>query len=356
MSVSITQHFSRFLGMHEGLEFSRGSAGLYALLSAVADRYGYGEVILPSLCCESVALAVLYSGHKPRFSDVSPDTLSSTVDSVEAICSEKTRAVLIAHLFGIDAQMGQFDGLRRKYPDVAFIEDIAHAIGGRSDGGVLLGGQLDYTLMSFAQDKILPGDGGIILVSEGAAITAAEITKKAPCEKSLVPNGLALSLRNLVHAAGDLWRTNTDFDMASIFLPASNYYRSIIVSSGGIGDPAKLLQALESLDENRSGRIGKQQFYAEFINTAKVLPMDEAGVCWRCPILFDGVSEAQLVTTNLRKYGHNASNHYLPLHLLFGVDTCPVSEYIALRIVNLWVDEAVTEKALHETVDIVNSK
>src|ERR1700679_485643 len=50
------------LGMDGALSFARGSASLYALFAALAKRYGPGEVIIPALCCEAVALAALYAG------------------------------------------------------------------------------------------------------------------------------------------------------------------------------------------------------------------------------------------------------------------------------------------------------
>lgn len=158
--MSLANNTANLLGLRAGLSFSRGSAGLYALLSAIAKRSGAGEVIIPTLCCETVALAAIYAGHTVRFADISTETFCATPQTVEALINSRTRAVIIIHLYGINAHASGFHALRTRYPDVAFVEDIAHAFGGHDENGKLLGGSLDYTLLSFADSKIIPGDGG----------------------------------------------------------------------------------------------------------------------------------------------------------------------------------------------------
>ena len=168
--AAISDQIAKHLGMSRGLSFSRGSAGLYALLQTLSIQKGVGEVILPSLCCESVALAVIYAGHQLRFAEVSPHSLCLTPETVAPLITERTRAVIIVHLYGVDANCSSFDSLRSNNSGVVFIEDIAHAFGGRNRNGRLLGGSMDYTLLSFADSKIVAGDGGMILFSENSNI------------------------------------------------------------------------------------------------------------------------------------------------------------------------------------------
>jgi hypothetical protein len=51
-------------------EFRRGSAGLYKIFETLRDLNGPGEIVIPNLCCETVALVALCAGHKIRFADV----------------------------------------------------------------------------------------------------------------------------------------------------------------------------------------------------------------------------------------------------------------------------------------------
>lgn len=356
MKSSSVQYFSTLLKKDSGVTFSRASTGLFALLKALADKYGQGEVILPSLCCESVALAALYSGHKPRFADVSLETFAISLETVEALISKDTRAIIVVHLFGVDAKVEQFASLRRKYPDVAFVEDIAHAIGGKDGNGIFQGSHLDYTLLSFAQNKILPGDGGIILLPDESVVSAEELEQAIPNGlKAAPPSELFLSLRNLVHAVADGWRINPEYEVSSVFLPAYKYYRDVIIYSGSIVDEGLLSLAIHDLENSRLKRQQRYQFYRRAIKVAHVIPINDQGICWRCPVLFGEPASAVSATVRLRKAGLNASNHYFPLHLLFGEGECPVSEYISSRIVNLWVDDSISDGDMRDSVDIINS-
>jgi dTDP-4-amino-4,6-dideoxygalactose transaminase len=287
--------------MREALAFSRASTGLYALLVALRKRDGPGEVVLPTLCCESVALAVLYSGHSLRFCDVSAESLCMTPVTLGAVLSEKTRAVLLIHLYGVDADVRAFDSLRQAFPQAAFIEDIAHAIGGADQGGQLLGGGMDYALASFADSKILPGDGGVLLFGAEAlapALVSAEIDTAAP----------------------------------------------------------RLEQGIAGLTKNRSSRYARYLHYADRIRPgrARIPRLHAASTCWRCPLIFADGAQASALTARLRAAGIPASNHYVPLSVLFGAAACPVGENLGLRIVNLWVDEGTDLTAMNMAIDIIN--
>ncbi len=96
---------AKHLGMENGLAFARGSAALYALLANLAEKDGPGEVVIPALCCESVALAAIYAGHEPRFAEVSSESLCVTPKTIAPLLSERTRAVLVVHLYGIDVPL-----------------------------------------------------------------------------------------------------------------------------------------------------------------------------------------------------------------------------------------------------------
>ena len=356
MDQLISQRLAQFVGMHEGVSFARGSAGLYGLLSALARKDGAGEVIIPSLCCESVALAAVYAGHEVRFGDISKETLGISKDTIAPLMSSRTRAVIAVHLFGIDAEVEQFAELRRKYPSVVFVEDIAHAIGARNRMGTPLGCQLDCALLSFAADKILPGNGGMLLLAENSPVSRDDIVARIPVDAALLPQPhLSLSLRNLVHGIADSWRADSTIDGDSMFLPALQDYRDVIVCGGGIADVDLLESAVDGMEAARLARLHRHEQYRDKIDSALVFPIAGNGNCWRSPVLFDERRRAQAATRQLRVTGINASNHYFPLHLLFRVDHCPAAEDVATRIVNLWVDDSVSENLIDRTADIINS-
>lgn len=354
--MNLAQTIANILGMKTGLPFSRGSAGLYALFSAIAKKSGYGEIIIPTLCCETVALAAIYAGHEVRFADVSSETLCVTPETVEAHITSRSRAVVIVHLYGMDAQVSGFAELRSLYPEIAFIEDIAHAIGGSDEEGILLGGSLDYTIASFADSKILPGDGGVILFGSGT-LEPENLLNQIPTGASRTLNPrLALSMRNLVHAIADLWRDKKGEAMSSIFLEMIDNYRDLVVIQGSISNEKAVISGIEKLESIRQIRYKNYRKYSTGISSqgVRILSFHQGSNCWRCPLVFESDKTATNVTDALREEGIPASNHYFPLNVLFGAQSCINGENAALRIVNLWVDAKIPLDKVNRTIEIVN--
>ena len=75
-------------------EFQRGSAGLYSLFKTIRDLHGAGEIIVPNLCCETVALAALFAGHQVRFADVDEQRFCVTPSSIQNVMGPLTRAAV----------------------------------------------------------------------------------------------------------------------------------------------------------------------------------------------------------------------------------------------------------------------
>jgi dTDP-4-amino-4,6-dideoxygalactose transaminase len=347
------------LGLPEGLEFARGASALYALLRAVAERDGEGEVIVPSICCETVALAALYAGHEVRFADVSRDSLCLTPQSVTPLMSARTRAVLVVHAYGADAGAAGFMPLRAAHPGVVFVEDIAQAIGGRDSGGRLLGAGLDCALLSFARDKIVAGDGGALLFPATTRCPSVEAIRiSAPSGAVRLPQPLlAKELRDHAHAFGDRWRLTPESPTAPGLAASADRFRDLIVCAGGIANDALAVAGLDRLEVNRGRRYARYLEYRAGISRPRVrfagAPHQE-GMCWRASILFDAPADARKVTFALRSASIHASNHYVPLHLLFGGPPLPDSEFVGARIVNLWVDENAPDEMIRSAIDIIN--
>ena len=56
---------------------------------------------------------ILYQGAIPVFADVDPVTGNVTAETVEAVLSERTRAIIVTHLFGNPCDMDGDPGRRR---------------------------------------------------------------------------------------------------------------------------------------------------------------------------------------------------------------------------------------------------
>jgi len=356
LSLPLAQEIANRLGMRTGMAFSRGSAGLYALLASLARSDGPGEVIVPTLCCQVVGLAAAYAGHELRFADASPHSLCATPETVAPLMSTRTRAVVVAHVYGVDADADEFSALRLKFPQAAFIEDVACALGGRDRHGKLLGGAMDYTLLSFADDKIIPGDGGMLLFADGAVDpfkVAGEIPDRAPQASQRL---MARSLRDLTHGLADLQRESPSARIGDAFVAVLDAYRDLIMRSGGIGDERAVASGFDTLDEDRSARYQNYSAYRDGVATehATVVELHNGSTCWRCPILFDDPGRARMVTEELRAAGVHASNHYFPLNLLWGDGRDPVAEDISRRVVCVWTAGDTPRHMIDKGISIIN--
>ncbi len=123
------------------------------------------EVIVPSFCCRAVSDAVIRSGFKPVFSDVSIDNYNITVSDIEKVFTDKTAAVIVVHLFGQPAPIDEINDYARQ-KSVFVIEDAAQSFGGAYKNGAKLGILGDVGILSFGYEKIIDaGGGGAILTN-----------------------------------------------------------------------------------------------------------------------------------------------------------------------------------------------
>lgn len=139
-----------------------------------------GEVILPTFVCGTVAQAVIDAGHIPVLADVNDD-LTLSCESVERRLTQKTIAVIIAHLSGKPAQDLEPIVTLCRQKRIALIDDAAQSVGIKYRGRYL-GTFGDFGVFSFGIGKptFSIGGGALILSSEEKQRRCDEILKKLP--------------------------------------------------------------------------------------------------------------------------------------------------------------------------------
>jgi perosamine synthetase len=143
---------------------SSGTAALH--LSVFALGIGPGdEVIVPAYTFPATANVVALAGARPVLVDVDPETMNVTAESVAAAVTERTKAVLVVHLFGRPAP---WEDLQAAVPEgVALLEDAAGALGARRRGRAC-GGLGRLGCLSFHPRKIVTtGEGGAVTTDDG---------------------------------------------------------------------------------------------------------------------------------------------------------------------------------------------
>jgi dTDP-4-amino-4,6-dideoxygalactose transaminase len=150
----------RFRGEH-GIALTNGSVALELALRAFGIGPGDEVVVTPRTFVAS-AFCVMLVGATPVFADVDPDSGNITAGTIEAVLTERTRAVIPVHIAGWPADMAAIMELARRR-GLIVIEDCAQAHGAEL-GGRPVGSFGDAAAFSFCQDKIIStgGEGGFI--------------------------------------------------------------------------------------------------------------------------------------------------------------------------------------------------
>jgi len=167
--AAFEQAFGARLGAGHAVAASHGRMALYFILKALQLPAG-SEVIVPALTTWTIPEMVRVAGLKVRFADVDPDTSLIDPASVRRAITDRTRAIVVSHLYGLpcdmDAMLDLAAGRR-----LAVIEDCCHALGAtyRDRPAGSLG---DAAFFSFQTWKPLNCYGGGMAVLRDAAAAA----------------------------------------------------------------------------------------------------------------------------------------------------------------------------------------
>ncbi|HYD38064.1 MAG TPA: DegT/DnrJ/EryC1/StrS family aminotransferase, partial [Allosphingosinicella sp.] len=121
----------RFQGGY-GVVVANGSLALELALRAFGIGPGDEVVVTPRTFVASAFCAMLV-GATPVFADVDPESGNITAETIEAVLTERTRAIVPVHLAGWPADMEPIMALARRH-GLKVIEDCAQAVGAEIDG------------------------------------------------------------------------------------------------------------------------------------------------------------------------------------------------------------------------------
>jgi dTDP-4-amino-4,6-dideoxygalactose transaminase len=165
----LEREFAARQGMAHAIAVSSGAAGLH--LAGLAAGVGPGdEVIVPAVGFVADAHVAHWCGGETIFADVeAADRPLLDVEAVEALVNERTRAVVVIHMFGYGREV---DGLRALCADrgIALIEDCCEAAGATFADGAPVGSRsLAGCFSFFAKTQLPVGEGGIVVTDDDRA-------------------------------------------------------------------------------------------------------------------------------------------------------------------------------------------
>ncbi|MEO8686729.1 MAG: DegT/DnrJ/EryC1/StrS family aminotransferase [Solirubrobacteraceae bacterium] len=162
--AAFESEFAASLGARHAIGVANGTDALTVALRALGVGPG-DEVIVPSFTFYASAEAIPPTGARPVFCDVDPETFCVTPETVQAVMTPRTKAVIVVHLFGNVAPVAEIEAL-----GVPVVEDAAQAAGALATGGRRAGSLGTIATFSFYPSKNLGafGDGGAVVTSDAA--------------------------------------------------------------------------------------------------------------------------------------------------------------------------------------------
>ena len=154
--------FAEFVGCNFGVAVSNGTVAVELALHAVGIEAG-DDVIVPPRTFIATASAVAMLGAKPVFADIDPVSGNITAETIAAVITPQTRAIIAVHAAGWPCDMDPIIKLARER-GLRVIEDCAQAHGAKYKGQHV-GTFGDVSAFSFCQDKIVStgGEGGMVV-------------------------------------------------------------------------------------------------------------------------------------------------------------------------------------------------
>jgi len=159
--MEFQKQFADYCGVKHSVMLNSGTSALHVAYAAAGIGPG-DEVIVPSYTFIATAAAVLHQNAIPVFADVDEKTWNIDANSVEALITQRTKAVVPVHLHGHPADMDAIRAVTEKR-GILVIEDAAQAHGAEYKGKKV-GSLGDLAAFSFCQDKIITtgGEGGAV--------------------------------------------------------------------------------------------------------------------------------------------------------------------------------------------------
>jgi dTDP-4-amino-4,6-dideoxygalactose transaminase len=162
--------FAEYVGVDHCVAVNSGTAALHAALMAYGIGKGH-EVITTSFSFIATGNSIMYTGARPVFVDIEPDTFNIDAELIEASITKDTKALMPVHLYGQSAEMKTIMEIAEDH-NLVVIEDACQAHGASYHGKRV--GSFGTGAFSFYPTKnMTTGEGGMITTND------EEVAKKA---------------------------------------------------------------------------------------------------------------------------------------------------------------------------------
>ena len=156
--------FAKMMGVKHAYACSSGTAAIHCAIAAIDPEPG-DEIITTPITDMGALSPIVYQGAIPVFADVDPETCNVTAATISACVSERTKAIVVTHLFGNPCEIDEIVALGNRI-GVPVIEDCAQAFLASYNGN-FVGTVGKIGCFSLQQGKhITTGEGGIVVTND----------------------------------------------------------------------------------------------------------------------------------------------------------------------------------------------
>lgn len=322
--LELEEKVRNYHGVKEAVSVASGTDALHLALKAFGINEG-DEVITTPFTFFATVEAILYTGAKPVFVDVQPDTFNIDVSHMEDKITSRTKAIIPVHMFGHPADMKDIMEIARKY-ELIVIEDCAQSFGASLDG-VKTGSFGNAGCFSFYPSKNLGayGDGGMVILND------SDIANKIR------------KLRN--HGS------------------AGNYVHEFIGYNSRLDEiqAGVLLVKLKKIDEYNNKRRHKASLYTELLSDIVTCPIEKEGAFHVYHQYTIRSSKRDLIQKVLKENNISSVVYYpIPLHLQKALDflgykegSFPVAESLSKEVLSLPIYPELDESDVYLTAAII---
>lgn len=197
--AELEQRWAEACQTKHAIAISNGTAALHTAL--LAHGIGPGdEVITVAFTFIASVNSIIYCGARPVFADIDPITFNIDPDTIEALITPRTKAIMPVHLYGHPADMQRIMAIAQKH-GLAVIEDAAQAIGASYDDKPA--GSFGTGCFSlYATKNVMSAEGGMITTSDDAIAKRCRLIRAHGMEKRYYHDMLGFNFRmSDLHAA-----------------------------------------------------------------------------------------------------------------------------------------------------------
>jgi perosamine synthetase len=160
----LEKSFAEALGVKHAYACASGTAAVHCAIAAINPEPG-DEIVTSPITDMGAIAPILYQGAIPVFADVDPRTCNISADTIKPCLSERTRAIIVTHLFGNPCDMHGIMSLAEKHA-IPVIEDCAQSFFACYERR-LVGTFGKLASFSLQQGKhITTGEGGLVVTND----------------------------------------------------------------------------------------------------------------------------------------------------------------------------------------------